>query len=95
LQWEFPINPSSLTRFRKRLGSERLQKLWIVDIKDTASNLIHFEITPKSSSLAKESLAKEKGLQNQSKSNSNTDRQLTNDWPYEAGREARTEAKTL
>ncbi len=27
LQWEFPINPSSLTRFRQRLGSARLTKI--------------------------------------------------------------------
>ena len=27
LQWEFPINPSSLTRFRQRLGSARLAKI--------------------------------------------------------------------
>lgn len=27
LQWQFPINPSSLTRWRKRLGSEHLEKL--------------------------------------------------------------------
>ena len=27
LQWEFPINPSSLTRFRQRLGFVRLEKI--------------------------------------------------------------------
>ncbi len=27
LQWEFPINPSSLTRFRQRLGFIRLEKI--------------------------------------------------------------------
>jgi len=27
LQWNFPINPSSLTRFRNRLGSARLEKI--------------------------------------------------------------------
>jgi len=27
LQWEFPINPSSLTRFRNRIGSEAMHKI--------------------------------------------------------------------
>lgn len=27
LQWKFPINPSSLTRWRKRLGSEGMEKI--------------------------------------------------------------------
>jgi IS5 family transposase len=27
LQWNFPINPSSLTRFRNRLGAARLEKI--------------------------------------------------------------------
>jgi IS5 family transposase len=27
LQWNFPINPSSLTRFRKRIGADRMEKI--------------------------------------------------------------------
>jgi IS5 family transposase len=27
LQWQLPIDPSSLTRWRNRLGSERIEKL--------------------------------------------------------------------
>ena len=27
LQWNFPINPSSLTRFRKRIGVDRMEKI--------------------------------------------------------------------
>lgn len=33
LQWEFPIDPSSLTRWRKRLGKERVEKILGLTIK--------------------------------------------------------------
>jgi len=33
LQWEMPIDPTSLTRWRKRLGEERLEKLLTETIK--------------------------------------------------------------
>ena len=33
LQWEFPIDPSSLTRWRKRLGKERVEKMLGLTVK--------------------------------------------------------------
>ena len=33
LQWDFPINPSSLSKWRKRLGSEGMEKILAVTIK--------------------------------------------------------------
>jgi transposase, IS5 family len=32
LQWELPINPSSLTRWRKRLGSENMEKILAMSV---------------------------------------------------------------
>jgi IS5 family transposase len=58
LQWEFPINPSSLTRFRKRLGSKRLQKILsltvsvalkseAVKVKDLRKVIVDTTVMPK------------------------------------------------
>ena len=58
LQWNFPINPSSLTRFRKRLGSDRMEKILsltfavaveskAVKIKDLEKVIIDTTVMPK------------------------------------------------
>ncbi len=58
LQWEFPINPSSLTRFRQRLGSARLEKILsltiavavkseLVKVKDLKKVIIDTTVMPK------------------------------------------------
>ena len=58
LQWEFPINPSSLTRFRQRLGSVRLEKILsltiavavkseAVKVKDLKKVIIDTTVMPK------------------------------------------------
>ena len=58
LQWEFPINPSSLTRFRQRLGSARLEKILsltvavavkseAVKVKDLKKVIIDTTVMPK------------------------------------------------
>ena len=58
LQWEFPINPSSLTRFRQRLGSVRLEKILsltivvavkseAVKVKDLKKVIVDTTVMPK------------------------------------------------
>jgi len=58
LQWEFPINPSSLTRFRQRLGSVRLEKILsltitvavkseAIKVKDLKKVIIDTTVMPK------------------------------------------------
>jgi IS5 family transposase len=58
LQWEFPINPSSLTRFRHRLGSARLEKILsltivvavkseAVKVKDLKKVIVDTTVMPK------------------------------------------------
>lgn len=58
LQWEFPINPSSLTRFRQRLGSTRLEKILsltitvavkseAVKVKDLKKVIVDTTVMPK------------------------------------------------
>ena len=58
LQWEFPINPSSLTRFRQRLGSIRLEKILsltivvavkseAVKVKDLKKVIVDTTVMPK------------------------------------------------
>ncbi len=58
LQWNFPINPSSLTRFRNRLGSTRLEKILsltvavavkseAVKVKDLKKVIVDTTVMPK------------------------------------------------
>ena len=58
LQWEFPINPSSLTRFRQRLGFVRLEKILsltiavavkseAVKVKDLKKVIVDTTVMPK------------------------------------------------
>ncbi len=58
LQWNFPINPSSLTRFRNRLGSNRMEKILslsvslaikseAVKVKDLQKVIVDTTVMPK------------------------------------------------
>ena len=58
LQWEFPIDPSSLTRWRKRLGKEKLEevlkqtvecavKFGVVERKDLETVIVDTTVQPK------------------------------------------------
>lgn len=58
LQWEFPINPSSLTRFRQRLGSCRMERILsltvavavkseAVKVKDLKKVIVDTTVMPK------------------------------------------------
>jgi len=58
LQWNFPINPSSLTRFRNRLGLARLEKILsltvavavkseVVKVKDLKKVIVDTTVMPK------------------------------------------------
>ena len=58
LQWNFPINPSSLTRFRNRLGLARLEKILsltvavavkseAVKVKDLKKVIVDTTVMPK------------------------------------------------
>ena len=58
MQWEFPINPSSLTRFRQRLGFVRLEKILsltiavavkseAVKVKDLKKVIVDTTVMPK------------------------------------------------
>jgi IS5 family transposase len=58
LQWKFPIDSSSLTRFRKRLGPQRMQKIFsltvlagveaeVVQKKDFEKVIVNTTVMPK------------------------------------------------